>query len=132
MTRPDKAIVTILFVLSCLIVLQKQCCAASWLFVTEIKLIKYYIDTDSIKVNKNKSTIKAWLRFMRSDREDKIILTLFNYKEHYFQFLQLTTYYPDGKSKTTDHPDQITYIIPDSAIESLFNKLLEITGLANR
>ena len=43
--------------------------------------------------------------------------------------LQLTIYFPDGKSERTDRPDKITHIEPNSVGDSILTKLLEITRL---
>lgn len=132
MTRPVIVICMIVCVLSSLAVSQKPCHAVNWLSVaySTDNLRKYYIDTDTIQVDKNKSTIRAWIKITNSDDgEKKVALNIFNYKDRYFQGLQLTTYYPDGKSITTDLPSKITYIQPDTVMEIILNELLEIKGL---
>jgi hypothetical protein len=132
MKRPGIVICMIVCALSCLAVFQKPCHAVNWLFVASStdNLRKYYIDTDSIQVDKNRSTIRAWIKNTHSDDGGKkVALNLFNYKERYFQGLQLTIYYPDGKSETTESPSKITYIQPDTIMEIILNELLEIKGL---
>jgi hypothetical protein len=132
MKRPGIVICMIVCILSCLVVSQKPCHAANWLSVaySTDKLREYYIDTDSIQVDKSKSTIRAWIKVTHLDDGEKLVtLDQFNYKERYCQGLELTIYTPDGKSKTTDYPDKIIYIQPDTVMEIIFNKLLEIKGL---
>lgn len=132
MRRRGKAIVIVLCLLSCLIIPFKQCHASNWLFVavdaTDLSK-KYYIDTDSIQINKNRSIIKVWTKTTQSDGVKKVSLMLFNYKERFFQGLALNVYYHNGKVESTDSPDKIRYIPPDSVLELIFNKLLKITGL---
>lgn len=132
MKKPAIVICMIVCVLSCLSIYQKPCHAANWLLVasSEDHLRKYYIDSDSIQVDKKDSTIRVWIKITHTDDGGKkVALTLFNYKERYSQGLQLTIYSADGNSKTTDSPDKITYIQPDTVTEIIFNKLLDIKGL---
>jgi len=131
MTRPGKAIVMILCVLSCLSVPQKPCYAANWLFVASSKQTggMNYIDTDSIQIDKNRSNIKAWIKTTGSDGSEMVALFLFNYKERYYQGLKITVYHPDGKSEMSDRVGKINNITPGSVMELIFNKLLEIKGL---
>ena len=112
-----------------MIATRKSSHAANWLFVVEDAGNKTYIDTDTIQVNKNMSTIKASIKTTDAHGTNFVTLTIFNYKERTFQGLQLTIYLPDGKSERTDRPDKITHIEPDSVGDSILTKLLKITGI---
>lgn len=129
MTRHGKALVIILCALSFLIATREQGHAANWLFVVEDAGNKTYIDADTIQVNKKMSTIKASIKTTDANRTNFVTLTIFNYKERTLQGLQLTIYFPDGKSERTDRPDKITHIEPNSVGDSILTKLLEITGI---
>ena len=131
MKRRIKVIVMAVSVLLCLTVTQGQCHAANWLSVATNKddLSEWYIDIDSIKVDKKSFTIIAWTKVNYPTKEFSINLALFNYKGRYFQWLQLEWYDPDGKHKHIDGKNEIIYIPPGSVMEIVFNKLLEITAL---
>jgi hypothetical protein len=131
MKRKDWAKLT-LAILVVQLFLINICYATNWQMETPWKnKTIYYVDTDSIQVNKESSEIKFLMKSVSPYGYHHTSLVLYNYKTKYFSFLQIKEYDNHNKlikSTPCDLKDK-KLIEAGSLMEAIINQVLSYKGL---
>ncbi len=130
MQKSVNLVIILLLTVFCFAIQYKQTKAANWLYIaTNNSYTKYYVDIDSIQLNRKNHTIKYWEKAVKSDGYS-VALLLCDYNEQAYIALQLTGYDSKGNVIISGAPPtQKQYIIPGSVSEIVLNEILKLKGI---
>jgi hypothetical protein len=124
-----RLIITLIFTLFCLTSLHKQTYGANWLYILTNDGTKFYVDIDSIKVNRKAHTVKFWERHVYPTGS-RTALNLYDYDEQSYICLFLTEYDSNGEVKFNGPISmEKRYVVPGTVFEKITSEVLKLKGI---